>query len=175
VTSIPSIDLQVYEQLEDRDFRQAFFVAETSGLIARQLIACRERREMNQSELADEADTYQPIISRVEGADYRSWSFKTLLKLANALDARLRVLIEPWEDVREEYREPAEPQDGSPETSVLSAMAPRETQPTLEGKNYGIGQRRDEQGVLSIAAGAAQRATISAARRSWTGEALLLP
>lgn len=101
---LPSIDLRLLEKLQgDRSYRQAFFLAESSALIAKQLIELRKRRGLSQKEVADELQTGQPAISRVERADYRNWSFNTLRRLAAALDARIRVLIEPAEDVLREY------------------------------------------------------------------------
>lgn len=47
--------------------------------------------------------TRQPAISRVEKADYQNWSFNTLRKIADAQDARIRVSIEPAEDILKEY------------------------------------------------------------------------
>src|SRR6476620_7813927 len=97
---LPSIDLGVYERLrDDADFRRSFFLAESSAHIAAQLIALRERRGLKQTQLAARLGTQQPAISRVERADYRSWSFNTLRRLADTMDARIRVYIEPAEDV----------------------------------------------------------------------------
>src|SRR5437660_1671684 len=102
--SLPSIDLSVSERLKrDLEFRQRFFLAESSAKIAQQLIALRKRRELSQVQLAEKLGTQQPAISRVESADYRNWSFNTLRKLAEALDGRLRIFIEPAEDVFKEY------------------------------------------------------------------------
>jgi transcriptional regulator with XRE-family HTH domain len=102
--SLPSIDLNVAEKLkQDQEFRQRFFVAESSAQIARQLIALRKRRGLSQVQLAEKLGTHQPAISRVESADYRNWSYNTLRKAAEALDARLRVFLEPAEDVLKEY------------------------------------------------------------------------
>ncbi|WOH72813.1 XRE family transcriptional regulator [Bradyrhizobium sp. NDS-1] len=101
---LSSIDLRLLEKLQgDRSYRQAFFLAESSALIAKQLIELRKRRGLSQKEVADELQTGQPAISRVERADYRNWSFNTLRRLAAALDARIRVVIEPAEDVIREY------------------------------------------------------------------------
>jgi len=102
--SLPAIDLNIYGELEDPEFRRAFFRAESSGEIARQLIACRKRRGLLQNELAEKMGCFQPALSRFEQADYHNRSFRWLLKLADALDCRVRVVIEPWEDVRDEYR-----------------------------------------------------------------------
>lgn len=77
--------------------------------------------------------TQQPAISRIEKADYQSWSFSILRKIAGVLDARIRVLIEPSEDILQEYDEEAvtertiqgailEPPDGSAITA--SALVP---------------------------------------------------
>jgi transcriptional regulator with XRE-family HTH domain len=106
MSHLPSIDIGVAERLKsDPEFRREYFLAESSAMIARQLIQLRKRRGLNQHQVADELNTKQPAISRVESADYRNWSFNTLRKLADALDARLRVYIEPFEDVVAEYAE----------------------------------------------------------------------
>jgi transcriptional regulator with XRE-family HTH domain len=100
-----SIDLNLSENLQDREYRQKFFLAESSAQIAAQLIALRKRRDLNQAQLADLIDTQQPAISRIEKADYQSWSFSVLRKIADALDARIRVYIQPSEDILGEYRD----------------------------------------------------------------------
>jgi transcriptional regulator with XRE-family HTH domain len=103
----PSIELDLVERLRDPDFRQEFFLAESSSLIAKQLIELRKRRGLTQVELAVLADTGQPAISRFERADYHGWSFRMLRKLAQKLNARLRVYIEAAEDIIEQYDEAA--------------------------------------------------------------------
>jgi transcriptional regulator with XRE-family HTH domain len=109
---LPSIELDLPKKLRgDRAYRQAFFLAESSALIAKQLIELRKRRGLNQKQVADALETGQPAISRVERADYRNWSFNTLRRLAEALDARLRVIIEPFEDVLGAYGEQRGAQD----------------------------------------------------------------
>jgi hypothetical protein len=41
----------------------------------------------------------QPAISRSEQADYQNWNLNTLRIIAEAQDARIRVLIEAVEDI----------------------------------------------------------------------------
>ena len=101
-----SIDLNLRAKLSDRLYRKKFFLAEASALIAAQIIALRKKRGLNQTEVAGLLETKQPAISRVERADYQNWNFNTLRKIADALDARIRVIIEPSEDVIAEYEEP---------------------------------------------------------------------
>jgi transcriptional regulator with XRE-family HTH domain len=113
-----SIDLNLPEKLKDLAYRQRFFLAESSAQIAAQLIALRKRRDLNQQEVAELIGTQQPAISRIEKADYQSWSFTVLRKIADALDARLRVIIEPSEDILREYSE----DQLSAESSELAAI-----------------------------------------------------
>jgi transcriptional regulator with XRE-family HTH domain len=123
---LPSIDLNVSEKLKrDPEFRQRFFVAESSAEIAHQLIALRKRRGLSQAQLAEKLGTQQPAISRVESADYRNWSYNTLRKEAEVLDARLRVLIQAAEDVLIEYETEAGEQPINKEfvTVITNKMA----------------------------------------------------
>lgn len=98
-----SIDLNLPQKLRDRAYRRKFFWAESSAKIAADLIALRRRRGLNQTELAEVTGTKQPAISRAEQADYQNWNLNTLRSIADALDARIRVLIEPSEDILREY------------------------------------------------------------------------
>lgn len=108
MSSLPSIDLDIAERLRaNADFRQAYFLAESSAMIARQIIGLRKRRGLSQTDVANQLNTGQPAISRVESADYRNWSFNTLRRLAQAMDARIRISIEASEDVLGEYEKPA--------------------------------------------------------------------
>jgi transcriptional regulator with XRE-family HTH domain len=125
-----SIDLNLEEKLRERSYRQKFFLAESSARIAAQLITLRKLRGLSQKEVADIIGTQQPAISRAEQADYQNWSFTTLRGIADALDARIRVLIEPSEDVIKEYSRP--PEDAAEQNPVglnLAAVSVEEGLP----------------------------------------------
>jgi transcriptional regulator with XRE-family HTH domain len=101
-----AIDLNLAKKLrEDPAYRQRFFWAEASAEIAAQLIALRKRRQLSQKQVAELAGTKQPAISRAEQADYQNWNINTFRSIAGPLDARVRVLIQPSEDVLHEYEE----------------------------------------------------------------------
>jgi transcriptional regulator with XRE-family HTH domain len=135
------IDLGIPRKLRDPEYRRKYFLAETSARIAAQLISLRKRRQLNQSQVANLVGTTQPAISRVERADYQSWSFKTLRSIADALDARIRVTIEPMEDVLHEYdRSPVisddeveriEPVGAAAKAAALAVVQQRELQETF--------------------------------------------
>jgi transcriptional regulator with XRE-family HTH domain len=98
-----SIDLDLPHKLRDKAYRRKFFWAETCAHIAKQLVDLRKRRGLNQKQVAEMTGTKQPAISRFEQADYRNRNLNTLLSIADVLDARVRVLIEPSEDILSEY------------------------------------------------------------------------
>jgi len=120
--SLPSIDLSIAQRLRrDPEFRRHFFLAETSAQIARDLIALRKLRKLNQAQLAKRLDTQQPAISRVEKADYRHWSFDGLRKHVEALNGRIRVIIEPVEKAILEYERLENASDeGTSDTSAAT-------------------------------------------------------
>lgn len=144
-----SIKLDIARKLrDDADFRRKFFWSESSALIAKQLIALRKRRKMNQSQVAEQAATKQPAISRAEKADYQNWSFSTIRKIADALNARVRVIIEPAEDVLCEYdtetdaTRPVEVKTGLRRASASSlwqlvGAGPQMHPPKIEAENDG--------------------------------------
>jgi transcriptional regulator with XRE-family HTH domain len=119
----PSIDVNLPQKLKGREYRKRYFLAEASARIAEQLIALRKRRLLNQKQVAELVGTHQPAISRAERADYHSWSFNTLRGIADALDARIRVLIEPSEDVLPEYEARYEAEDDVLDGDAIKAAA----------------------------------------------------
>ena len=109
--SAKPVNLELARRLrEDKNARLRYFWAESSRKIAEQLIALRKRRGLTQADVAKLTATKQPAISRVEQADYQNWNLKTLRSIAEALDARVLVVIQPSEDVLNEYEPPGEEQ-----------------------------------------------------------------
>lgn len=95
-----SIDAELAERLErDPEFRRRYIRKWAQVEVASGIRALRKRRRKRQGELAALANTGQSAISRIEAADYDGWTFKTLLTIAEALGARLRIAFEPLEDV----------------------------------------------------------------------------
>lgn len=101
--SVTSIDLNVSEELKDPEFAKLFFHQMARDEIAIGIRKLREKRELNQTQLARLAGMKQSAISRLEQAEYSGWSFPTLIRIADALGARLKFIIDPIEDVIREY------------------------------------------------------------------------
>ena len=63
--------------------------------IAQLVYDLRTERNLTQSELAKLVGTTQPVIARLEDADYRGHSLKMLQRIAYALDCELVIAIRP--------------------------------------------------------------------------------
>jgi transcriptional regulator with XRE-family HTH domain len=98
------IKSRLVEKLEHLSFRRRFFRTRAQDEIAQQIRELRERRKLRQIDLAKNAKMKQSAVSRIEQAGYSAWSFKTLLRVADALDAQLRVVFEASEDVIARYK-----------------------------------------------------------------------
>lgn len=92
------IDLNLSEKMADAAYRKVFILADASSRIASDLISLRKRRGLSQKELADLINVHQSTISIMERLNSASWSFSTLCSIVAALDARIRITIQPSED-----------------------------------------------------------------------------
>lgn len=63
--------------------------------IAYQIYDLRQAAMLTQTQLAKLLHTSQSNISRIESAEYESYTFKTLEKVTKALKARLEIKIVP--------------------------------------------------------------------------------
>ena len=101
--SLSSIDLNLIEELQDKEFRDAFFDEISRHETAEQIRELRLLRNKTQKELADICNMKQPAVSRLEKPDYGKWNFHTLVRLAEALDARVRIQLIPAERAIKEF------------------------------------------------------------------------
>jgi transcriptional regulator with XRE-family HTH domain len=107
LATFSSIDLRIAERLKDREFRRHWFRAILENNVPEQFRDLREARNMTQTELAVAADMKQSAISRFESQRVANWKLETLLKMADALDAQLEILVIPAEQIiaRHEHEE----------------------------------------------------------------------
>ena len=90
-----NFDQYLAEQLKDPDFAERFKRASQAWDVALQLAALREKAGLSQKELARKLKTSQQQISRLESPDYEGHSLSMLRRVAKALHARVRVVLEP--------------------------------------------------------------------------------
>ena len=63
------------------------------------LIALRAERGLSQRALADRVGVKQPVIARIESGKARNLELKTVVRIAAALGARVKILLEKNEAV----------------------------------------------------------------------------
>src|SRR5262249_55322962 len=126
-----SIDAELAIKLEsDAAFRRRYIQRWAQAEVAAEIKALRKARKLNQTQVATLAATGQSAISRIEKADYDGWTFKTLLGIAQALKARLRITFEPIESVIAMYRSAH-----GADIAVIESMSEDETELLPPGKS----------------------------------------
>src|SRR5437763_16096673 len=79
----------------DRKMRELVARADVNAEIAQLVYAVRRRSGLTQQQLARLVGTSQPVIARLEDADYRGHSLSMLQRIAAALNRRLELRLTP--------------------------------------------------------------------------------
>ncbi len=88
------------KQLKDPEFRKEYEALEPEYQLAKSIIELRLKRGITQKELAEKIGTKQSGISRLESVNAHSNpSLSMLERVAEALDAKLVVYMEPRENL----------------------------------------------------------------------------
>ena len=95
-----NFDRYLEEQLKDRAFAARFKRAGEAWDVALQIAALREQADLSQAQLAALLKTSQQQISRLESPGYEGHSLSMLRRVAKALDARVRVVLEPADSAK---------------------------------------------------------------------------
>ena len=88
-------DRYLEAQLRDPAFAARFRQAGEGWDVALQLAALRQHAGLSQKDLARKLKTSQQQISRLESPGYEGHSLSMLRRVAKALNARVRVVLEP--------------------------------------------------------------------------------
>lgn len=90
-----NFDRDLEEQLKDPAFAARFKRAGEAWELALQLADLRQRAGLTQVELAQRVKTSQQQICRLESPLYSGHSMRMLRRVAKALNAHVRVVLEP--------------------------------------------------------------------------------
>src|SRR6185295_17582909 len=90
-----NFDRYLAGQMKDPAFSARFKQAGEAWDVALQLAALREQAGFSQAQLARKLKTSQQQISRLESPGYEGHSLSMLRRVARALHARVRVVLEP--------------------------------------------------------------------------------
>jgi ribosome-binding protein aMBF1 (putative translation factor) len=89
-----NFDKYLDEQLRDPAFAARFEEAGEAWDVALQIAALRQQAGISQKELARRLKTSQQQISRLESPGYEGHSLSMLRRVAKALSAKVRVVLE---------------------------------------------------------------------------------
>ncbi|MFH1147116.1 MAG: helix-turn-helix transcriptional regulator [Pseudomonadota bacterium] len=92
-----NFDRHLEEQLQYPGFAARFERPHEEWDVALQIVALRRQVGLSQQDLAKLLKTSQQHISRLESPGYEGHSLSTLRRVAEALNARLRIVFEPEE------------------------------------------------------------------------------
>lgn len=87
---------QIWQSLNDPEYRHQFVEEEINVGIAFQIRSLRNRQELTQVKLAELLGIKQPLISEWENPSYGKYSLGTLKDLAKAFDVGLLVRFVPF-------------------------------------------------------------------------------
>jgi len=84
----------------DEGMRELVEQATINARIAKLIYDARVAAKLTQKQLADLVGTKQPVIARLEDADYEGHSLSMLHRIAHALDRRLDIKLVPERRLR---------------------------------------------------------------------------
>ena len=83
------------QQMKNPGFKKAWRELDAEFELLESMVQLREQAGISQQSLAEKIGTKQPALSRLERGGFKKASVETLRKIADALDARLVVRLEP--------------------------------------------------------------------------------
>ncbi|PMB18386.1 helix-turn-helix domain-containing protein [Fischerella thermalis] len=91
--------IKIIDRLTSSDPELEAMVAEASinALVAQLIYEARTSSGLTQKQLAELVGTKQPVIARLEDADYEGHSLSMLQKIAHALNQRVVIHLTPLE------------------------------------------------------------------------------
>jgi ribosome-binding protein aMBF1 (putative translation factor) len=91
--------IKIIDKMTSSDPELEAMVAEASinALVAQLIYEARTKAGLTQKQLAEVVGTKQPVIARLEDADYEGHSLSMLQKIASALNHRIVINLAPME------------------------------------------------------------------------------
>ena len=90
-----TVQEHIAEQMKDYEFKKAWHDLDSEFELLDSMLKAREKAGLTQEELAVKIGTRQPALSRLERGGFKKASVETLRKIADVLDARLVIKLQP--------------------------------------------------------------------------------
>lgn len=92
--------IQILNRMMGKDpkIQEVLATARINATVAQLIYDAREQAGLTQKQLAELVGTKQPVIARLEDADYEGHSLTMLQRIATALHKRLEIRLSPLSD-----------------------------------------------------------------------------
>ena len=90
-----TLEEHIAEHMKNPKFKKAWHDLDTEFELLESLLQAREKAGLTQEELAEKIGTKQPALSRLERGGFKKASVETLRRIADVLDARLVIKLQP--------------------------------------------------------------------------------
>ena len=89
--------LKILENIHrnDSELQEMVITASINAEVAQLIYEARTQAGLTQKQLADLVGTKQPVIARLEDADYEGHSLSMLQKIASALNKQVKISLTP--------------------------------------------------------------------------------
>jgi transcriptional regulator with XRE-family HTH domain len=149
--SLSPIKLNLVEKFKEQRYFQRFFRGRSQDEIVAAIQELRDMRgNLTQGQLADRCGMKTSAVCRLEKPEYGRWNFQTLWRIAEALDARWRFILEPRESVIEAYVRRDFSFDAAPilvASSIVNAKLATDKQDS-SGKS--VIEEQKDRGIVSL-------------------------
>jgi len=85
----------IAEHMKAPEFKKAWHDLDLEFALLESMLKARQRKGISQAELAKKMGTRQSAISRLERSGYGKATVETLKKIADALDTKLVIKLQP--------------------------------------------------------------------------------
>lgn len=90
-----TLEEHIAEHMKDPAFKKAWHDLDPEFALMESMIKAREKAGITQTELAKRMGVKQPALSRLERGAISKATIETLKKIADALDSRLVIKLQP--------------------------------------------------------------------------------
>jgi len=90
-----TVKQHIAEHMKAPEFKKAWHDLDPEFALLESMLKARQRKGISQAELAKKMGTRQSAISRLERSGYGKATVETLKKIADALDTKLVIKLQP--------------------------------------------------------------------------------
>ena len=88
---LQNVDIYFNEEMKDPEFRRMYEIERVKVALAQKIAELRDKKHLNQSQLARKMNVSQQFISKLENGDKANVTLETLAKIARSLNMAVEI------------------------------------------------------------------------------------